>query len=107
MAAPAPAPAPGVGVGGGGAAGTNDCWQMNCCLGCFGPFEPSRDAIRRDRVGARALNYIEGQVCMHRTEWVCTEEPKLTDEPNDSHIFHRTDIIPVVDLFYPGGSMDN
>ena len=99
--------APPAGIGGGGAAGTNDCWQMTCCLGCFGPFEPSRDALRRDRVGARALNYIEGQVCMHRTEWTCTEEPRLTDEPNDAHIFHRTDIIPVVDLFYQGGSMSS
>ncbi len=99
--------APAAGVGGGGAAGTNDCWQMNCCLACFGPFSPSQDALRRDRVGARALNYIEGQVCMHRTEWTCTEEPRLTDEPNDAHIFHRTDIIPVVSQFYPRGGMSS
>lgn len=104
MAAPAAVPGVGGGVGG---AGTLDCWQMNCCLGCFGPFEPSRDAIRRDRVGARALNYIEGQVCMHREEWSCAEEPKLTGQPHDSHIFHGKNTVPALSLFFPGGEMES
>ena len=80
--------------------------QMDCCLACGGPYRPEASALRKDRVGTRALYYIEGEIIKHRDEWNNTEEPALLSSVHGSHIFHDTRIIPVIELFVSGALRD-
>ena len=82
----------------------NDTWQMNCCIACGGPFEPTRDIIRKDRVGSRSLNYIEGKVVNNPTEWGVPRntEVKLVTDPQDLHTVHLTNSLPILDEFFAG-----
>lgn len=69
-------------------------WQMGCCLCCGGPLEPSREALRRDRVGSRALNFIEGDAIQHKSEWNLdgSTDPTLVSVKEDLHLFHTTNV---------------
>jgi hypothetical protein len=74
--------------------------QMYCCLACCAPFTPSKEALRANSMSAKALYYIEGQVVAKRSEWNCTDDPVLITEVNESHLFHRTNILPVLEEFF-------
>ena len=79
-------------------------WQMNCCLCCGCPTEPSRESLRRDKVVARSLNYIEYDAIKNAALWNLPRnvEPTLISEKQDLHIFHETNVIPVIREFYSG-----
>lgn len=69
-------------------------WQMGCCLCCGGPIEPSREALRRDCVGSRALNYIEGDAIQHKVLWDLDgdAQPTLFSAREKCHLFHTTNV---------------
>ena len=80
--------------------------QMDCCLCCCGPFDPPSEILRRDPLGSRAILYMDGEARSHATEWNITDEPKLLDEKQELHIFHRSSFMPVID-FYTCGNIGN
>jgi hypothetical protein len=67
---------------------------MNCCLSCGGPLQPSREAMRRDKVGSRALNFIEGDAIAHKEMWnlEAKTDPTLVSVREDLHLFHTTNV---------------
>lgn len=73
---------------------------MYCCLACFGPFSPSRDALRSSSVCGRALYAIEGQVIRNSNEWNCSDPPILIAQRDKSHVFHQANVLPVMNEFY-------
>ena len=83
-------------------------WQMNCCLCCGGPTEPSRESMRRDKVVARSLNFIEGYSIKNASLWNLPNnaEPTLISEKQALHIFHSTNILPIIQAFYDGKIRD-
>jgi hypothetical protein len=58
--------------------------------------------LEGDRVGSRALNFINGDVQKHRNEWNCEATPNLISASEDSHIYHQTNVLPVMNLFTTG-----
>lgn len=87
-----------------GAASYNSRWQMNCCIACGGPFAPSREVLRKDRVGSRSLNYLEAQVVSETGEWDVDPRYKvnLVSAQENLHMVHRTNSIPVLDAWLTG-----
>ena len=79
-------------------------WQMNCCLCCGGPTEPSREAMRRDKVVARSMNFIEGEAIKNAALWNLPKnvEPTLISEKQNLHLFHQSNILDIVQSFYDG-----
>ena len=78
--------------------------QMGCCLFCGGPMEPSREALRRDRVCSRALNFIEGDAIQHKSQWniEANTDPTLVSAKEECHFFHVTNVLPAMDAFLSG-----
>jgi hypothetical protein len=85
-----------------GLAAYNSRWQMNCCIACGGPFEPSRAVLRKDRVGSRSLNYLEAQVVSNSDEWDVDPRYKvnLISQQENLHMAHKTNSIPVLDAWF-------
>lgn len=76
----------------------------NCCPCCGGPIVPSRASLRRDKVGARSLNFIEGEAIRNRGEWNLQMgvEPKLMDRMENLHLFPKTNVIPPMHALFTG-----
>ena len=83
-------------------------WQCGCCLCCGGPTEPSREAMRRDKVVARSINFIEGDAIKNASLWNLPNnvEPTLISEKQALHLFHSTNVLPMVQAFYDGNVRD-
>ena len=84
--------------------GTDIRWQMNCCLCCGGPTEPSRESMRRDKVVARSIYYIEGVAIETASLWNLPNnvQPTLISEKQNLHLFHDTNVLPVIKEFFDG-----
>lgn len=80
----------------------------NCCPCCGGPTEFSRESMRRGRRVAMALNYIEGEAIKMASLWNLSRntEPTLISAKQNLHLFHRTNVLPVLDAFYSGPMRD-
>ena len=81
---------------------------MNCCIACGGPFTPSADVLRKDKVGARSLYYLEEQVIRDGTEWglAANSEVRLMAEKEMLHTVHQTNSLPIVRGFFNGRMQD-
>ena len=79
-------------------------WQMNCCLCCGCPTEPSRESMRRDKIVARSLNFIEGDAIRNASLWNLPNNvvPILISEKQNLHLFHTTNVLPVIKAFFNG-----
>lgn len=88
--------------------GTDIRWQMNCCLCCGGPTDPSRESMRRDKVIARSIYYIEGVAIETASLWNLPNnvQPTLISEKQNLHLFHDTNVLPAVKAFYDGALHD-
>ena len=64
--------------------------------------------MRRDKVGARSLNFIEGQVLKDVDQWNLAPQqlPNLLSEPQALHIVHQTNSRPVIEAFFNGRLRD-
>lgn len=83
-------------------------WQCGCCICCGGPVEFSRESMRRDKVVARSINFIEGDAIKNASLWNLPSnvEPTLISEKQGLHIFHSTNILPIIQAFYDGKVRD-
>lgn len=84
--------------------GTDIRWQCGCCLGCGGPTNFSRESMRRDKVVARSINFIEGDAIKNASLWnlPANVEPTLISEKQGLHLFHDTNVLPIIKAFYGG-----
>ena len=87
---------------------TGICAQMNCCLCCGGPILPSGAAMRHDRIGSRALFYMEGEAIRNRSDWNLggNAEPNLLAQKESLHLFPETNVIPAMKTYYNGANSD-
>lgn len=83
-------------------------WQMNCCLCCGGPTTPSRESMRRDKLVARCINFIEGDAIRNASVWnlAPNTQPTLISDKQELHLFHSTHVIPVMKIFKSGAAND-
>jgi hypothetical protein len=83
-------------------------YQMDCCLSCGGPLQPSREALRRDKVGSRALNFIEGDAIAHKELWnlQANSDPTLISVKEDLHLFHTTNVQSAMSALVEGPLKD-
>jgi hypothetical protein len=80
----------------------------NCCPCCGGPTEFSREAMRRGKRVGLALNFIEGEAIKMASLWNLSRntEPTLISAKQNLHLFHRTNVLPVLEAFYSGAMKD-
>ena len=81
-------------------------YTMNCCSCCCAPIEPAVPAMRKDRVGDRAVLFIAGEASKNKADWNIDGEPKLIDKYNGLHLFHVSNTMPVMKLFDSGNAKD-
>lgn len=80
----------------------------NCCPCCGGPTEFSREAMRRGKRVGLALNFIEGEAIKMASLWNLSRntEPTLISAKQNLHLFHKTNVLPILEAFYSGAMRD-
>ena len=83
-------------------------WQMDCCLCCCGPIQASMDAQRRNKVVRQSVSYIEWEAIRNASLWNLPKntEPTLISEKQMLHLFHNTNVRPVIQTFFDGAAND-
>ena len=86
----------------------NECFQMNCCIACGGPFATEKNVLRDDGVAARSLLYVEGKVCKDSRAWGVSKgvDVNLVGKKEALHMVHKTNFIPVLKALI-GGKLRN
>ena len=77
-------------------------WQMNCCLCCGAPTDPSRQALSKDGLCCRAMLFIHGEAIRNKSEFNSGEEPHVIGPRQALHLFHRSSFLPVLGSFVGG-----
>lgn len=79
-----------------------------CCPCCCGPTEPSRECMRRNKPVTMSINYIENEAIKMASLWNISKntEPTLISVKQNLHLFHRTNVLPVIEAFFTGAMKD-
>ena len=79
--------------------------QMSCCLFYGGPIEPSKQALQKDAICARLLNFLEGDAMRHSVDWNLSSgsDPTLISIHELCHLFHISNIAGAIEVFMKGG----
>ena len=83
--------------------------QMSCCLFYGGPIEPSKQALQKDAICARLLNFLEGDAMRHSVDWNLSSgsDPTLISVHELCHLFHTSNIAGAIEVFMKGGKLED